>query len=131
MLRTYRAQRAAMAFQLAAADALVFGNVDGGHRLPESFSRYFREAVGMCRRWQVGQMKPGEAVELLPAIHLHSLRHTSATLQLAAGVHPKVVQERLGHQTISITLDTYSHALPTLQREAASALGAMIHGNAR
>lgn len=55
------------------------------------------------------------------------MRHTSATLQLGAGIHPKIVQERLGHQTISITLDTYSHALPTLQRDAASALGAIVH----
>lgn len=129
MLRTYRAQRAALAFQLAAADALVFGDVEGNLRLPESFSRYFRESVDRCRRWQAAEAKVGQAVELVPAIHLHSLRHTSATLQLAAGVHPKVVQERLGHQTISITLDTYSHALPTLQREAASALGALIHGS--
>ncbi len=130
MLKSYRTQRASLAFQLASADALVFGKAEGEHRLPESFSRYFREAVGRCRRWQAAQAKPGQAVELLPTIHLHSLRHTSATLQLAAGVHPKVVQERLGHQTISITLDTYSHALPTLQREAASALGALIHGSA-
>lgn len=49
----------------------------------------------------------------------HSLRHLSASLLLKAGVNPKVVQERLGHGTISITLDTYSHVLPGLQEEAA------------
>ena len=51
----------------------------------------------------------------LPDIRFHDLRHTSATLLLSAGVHPKVVQERLGHSQISVTLDTYSHVLPTMQ----------------
>ncbi|MEO6205065.1 MAG: tyrosine-type recombinase/integrase, partial [Mycobacteriales bacterium] len=45
----------------------------------------------------------------LPRIRLHDLRHTHATLALLAGVHPRVVQERLGHANVSITLDTYSH----------------------
>lgn len=55
----------------------------------------------------------------LPAIRLHDLRHTAATLALAAGVHPKVVQERLGHSGIGITLDTYSHVVQGMQAEAA------------
>ena len=55
------------------------------------------------------------------AFRLHDLRHTHATLMLKQGVHPKVVQERLGHSTISITLDTYSHVTPGLQRAAAMA----------
>ena len=52
---------------------------------------------------------------------LHDLRHFHATLLLKEGVHPKIVQERLGHATISITLDTYSHVTPGLQAEAAHA----------
>ncbi len=52
---------------------------------------------------------------MLPPIRLHDLRHTHATLALQAGVHPKVVSERLGHATVSITLDTYSHAIPAMQ----------------
>lgn len=64
----------------------------------------------------------------LPDIRFHDLRHTSATLLLAAGVHPKVVQERLGHSQISVTLDTYSHVLPTMQKEAASKLDQMLGG---
>lgn len=52
---------------------------------------------------------------LLPNIRFHDLRHTHATLMLAQGVHPKIVSERLGHSSISITLDTYSHVLPGLQ----------------
>ena len=50
---------------------------------------------------------------------LHSLRHTHATLMLQAGVHPKVIQERLGHSDISTTLNIYSHVIPTMQKEAA------------
>jgi integrase len=57
----------------------------------------------------------------LPPVRFHDLRHAHATLMLAKGVHPKVVSERLGHASIGITLDTYSHVLPTLQQEAAAA----------
>ena len=57
----------------------------------------------------------------LPIIRFHDLRHTAATLMLQAGIHPKIVQETLGHADISLTMNTYSHALPTLQREAAEA----------
>lgn len=56
----------------------------------------------------------------LPDIRFHDLRHTSATLLLSMGEHPKVVQERLGHATISVTMNTYSHVLPDLQRDAAA-----------
>ena len=64
----------------------------------------------------------------LPRIRFHDLRHTAATLMLSEGVHPKVVQEALGHSQISITLDTYSHVLPTMQREAADRLDALLGG---
>ena len=64
----------------------------------------------------------------LPAITLHDLRHTSATLALAAGVHPKVVSERLGHANISITLDLYSHVIEDMQSEAAEQIGALLFG---
>jgi integrase len=47
----------------------------------------------------------------LPAVRLHDLRHTCATILLMAGKHPKYVQELLGHASISITLDTYSHVI--------------------
>jgi len=55
----------------------------------------------------------------LPDMRFHDLRHTAATLMLAQGTHAKIVQERLGHSQISVTMDTYSHVLPTMQREAA------------
>lgn len=62
----------------------------------------------------------------LPNIRFHDLRHTSATVALAAGIHPKVVQERLGHSTIAMTLDTYSHVIPSLQKEAAQKMEDLI-----
>jgi integrase len=55
----------------------------------------------------------------LPHIRLHDLRHTYATLALEAGVHPKVVSERLGHAGITITLDLYAHVLPSIEKAAA------------
>jgi integrase len=74
----------------------------------------------------------GRALRLagLPRIRLHDLRHTHATLALHAGVHPRVVQERLGHANVSITLDTYSHVDLDLQAAAAAQVAALIHGPA-
>jgi integrase len=54
------------------------------------------------------------------------LPHTSATLMLANGEHPKIVQERLGHSTISMTLDRYSHVTESMQREAAQRLEGLV-----
>ena len=58
----------------------------------------------------------------LPPIRFHDLRHTCATLLLSKGVHPKLVQELLGHSSIEITLDTYSHVLPSMGDQAAGAM---------
>lgn len=59
----------------------------------------------------------------LPLVSLHALRHTCATMLLAANVNPKIVSERLGHSSITITMDTYSHCLPGMQRGAADVMG--------
>ena len=61
-------------------------------------------------------------------ITFHGLRHTSATLALAAGVPVKVVSERLGHSKTSIPLDLYSHVVPSLSQDAAARIGAILHG---
>ena len=90
---------------------LVFTKENGEAWHPEVASRFFRQAV---RR------------TALPTIRLHDLRHTHATLALRAGIHPKVVSERLGHATISITLDTYSHAIPAMQEEAAARIAELV-----
>ena len=58
----------------------------------------------------------------LPAIRFHDLRHTSATLLFALGTNPKVLQELLGQSNIAVTMDVYSHALPTTQQEAMNKL---------
>ena len=62
----------------------------------------------------------------LPDVSLHALRHTAATLLLVQGIHPKIVQERLGHANISMTLDTYSAYLPRMGRDAADKLDALL-----
>lgn len=90
---------------------LVFCRVDGGPLHPERFSREFDRRLA---RWE------------LPRIRLHDLRHTWATLALEAGVHPKVVSERLGHSGIGITLDVYSHVTPALEREAAETVAGLV-----
>lgn len=61
-------------------------------------------------------------------LRLYDLRHTTATLLLEAGINPKVVSERLGHSTITLTLDVYSHVLPHMQEQASNELEAMIFG---
>ena len=90
---------------------LVFTAENGKALDPETISRWFRIAVKRA---------------MLPPIRLHDLRHTHATLALQAGIHPKVVSERLGHATVSITLDTYSHAIPALQEEAAEKIAGLV-----
>jgi integrase len=84
---------------------------DGSLIWPRTFSRTFERHIQDAE---------------LPLIRLHYLRHTHATLALQAGVHPKVVSERLGHANIGITLDTYSHAIPAMQEDAAAKVAALI-----
>ena len=91
----------------------VFTREDGRHIHPDRFSQLFEKLI---------------ASSGLRRIRLHDLRHTHATLALAAGVHPKVVSERLGHSTVAFTLDVYSHAVPALQEEAADRIAALVFG---
>jgi len=90
---------------------LVFTREDGSLIHPERATKNFASAV----------KKAG-----VRAIRLHDLRHTHATLALTAGIHPKIVSERLGHATVSLTLDIYSHAVPALSEEAASVIAALV-----
>jgi integrase len=92
---------------------LVFCRPDGGALHPERFSRTF----------EIEAERAG-----VPRIRLHDLRHTWATLALSAGEHPKVVQERLGHANVSITLDVYSHVTEGLHTDAASRVAGIIFG---
>ncbi len=70
--------------------------------------------------------KAGRLADRFPAIRFHDLRHTAATMMLELGVQPKVVQERLGHASIAVTMDTYSHVMPSMQREAADRVDALF-----
>ena len=83
---------------------LIFPRPDGCPWPPDAFSTAFASLVRRSK---------------LPHLRFHDLRHTHASQLLKRGVHPRVVSERLGHSTIAITLDTYSHVLPGLQRDAA------------
>jgi len=94
----------------------VFCWPDGRPYHPEAFSKSFDRKLRQA------------AFADLPVIRLHDLRHTWATLALQAGVHPKVVQERLGHSHISITLQTYSHVMPSMQTDAADRVAALLGG---
>ncbi len=106
-LRAHRdcqqALRAALGAPLGDED-LVFSKPDGSPFLPDTVTHAFRRIAD-----RVG----------LKGVRLHDLRHTHASLMLRQGVHPKIVQERLGHSTIAVTLDTYSHVTPGLQEAAA------------
>lgn len=93
---------------------LVFAKPDGQPLNPDYFSQVFDRSV----------IKFG-----LPKIRLHDLRHTHATLGLAAGVPPKIMSDRLGHATVSFTLDVYTHAVPGLDAEAARKVAGLIFGN--
>ena len=62
----------------------------------------------------------------ITGIRFHDIRHTMATLMLQAGIHPKIVQERLGHASIATTLDLYSHVSPGLQQAAAAKLDSIF-----
>jgi integrase len=85
--------------------------------------------------------KPGNAIEViakhfksiltlagLPRIRLYDLRHSAATIALAAGVSPKVISEQLGHASTAFTLDTYAHVLPHMQDEAVTRVEAILFG---
>ncbi|WP_409332427.1 site-specific integrase [Trujillonella humicola] len=119
-LRAYRAARQEVARELVRDGALVLSNVDGTPRHPERFSRQFITHLARARR-ALGD-------EQLPAIRLHDLRHTHASLLLADGVPVKVVSERLGHANATITLTVYQHVHPGMGREAADRFAALPEG---
>ena len=119
-LRAYRAVRGALALDLVRDTALVLGGLDGRHRHPERFSRRFLAHVRQARK-ALGE-------EQLPIIRLHDLRHTHATLLLAAGEPVKVVSERLGHANATITLTVYQHVHPGMGRQAADRFAALLDG---
>ena len=89
----------------------IFTNGDGSPMSPDGASQNFTEIVRDNQ---------------LPHLTLHGLRHAHATLLLTSGLQPKVISERLGHSSISTTMDIYSHVLPSLQKEAAVAIDKIL-----
>jgi len=93
-------------------DDLVFSTPQGAPLRPNTITR----------AWGILAAKAG-----VKSIRLHDARHTHASLMLKQGIHPKIVQERLGHSTISMTLDIYSHVTPGLQEAAAKSFDTLVN----
>ena len=113
-LRKHRKQQAEELLKLGVRltdDHHVVAREDGEPIQPRSLSRAFRKFM---RRHK------------LPQIRLHDLRHSHATHLLAEGTHPKIAQERLGHSSVGITLDLYSHVLPGMQGDAVARVDAKL-----
>lgn len=116
-LRAHRVKQNQLKLMLGEAwqdNDLVFCRDDGTPVHPDRFTQMFDKHVRDSG---------------LPRIRLHDLRHTHATLALAAGIHPKVVSERLGHSTVAFTMDVYSHAIPSMEAEAAETIARLVRSS--
>jgi len=105
MLNSHRAQQMEERYKVGDKwidKNLVFCGLKGNYFNPSYLLRVFKKAL---------------AAAGLPHMHIHDLRHSAATILLSMNVHPKVVQELLGHSSITITMDLYSHVLPTMQQD--------------
>jgi integrase len=96
---------------------LVFCREDGRPLRPEYVTRHFQALAMKAAR--------------LPVIRLHDLRHTNASLALAAGIDIKVVSERLGHSTLAVTADLYTHVVPSLGRDAARRIAGLLNNSSQ
>ena len=97
----------------SSSSTLLFGDMSTSSPLPPGRVSWAWKAI----RERVG----------LPDVKFHDLRHTHASLLIAAGVHPKVISERLGHSNIQITMDTYGHLMPNAGRDAADQFERLLH----
>lgn len=86
----------------------MFGNIRGSYWHTQYMVQSLYRLLGLAQ---------------LPEMRFHDLRHSAATLLLAMGVHPKIVQDLLGHSNIATTMDTYSRVLPSMQREVVDKMG--------
>jgi len=114
LLRQHRVDQEVRTLMLGRSlteDDFVFSHADGSPLNPNTVTHTFAKVAARAG---------------LPHIRLHDLRHIHATMLLKAGVHPRVVQERLGHSSIATTLDIYSHTVPGLQKAAAERLDALL-----
>jgi integrase len=114
-LKAYKARQAEEQLKIGLrpdGDSFVVAQADGSPLQPRSLTHEWTRLLA--------------AKTSLPRIRFHDLRHTHASQMLAAGVHPKVASERLGHSTIGITLDLYSHVMPGMQADAAEQVDAAL-----
>lgn len=115
-LKAFKATRGAIALDLARPDSFIFGDDDGRLKNPQFVSKAWARRMKQARK----------VYSDLPEIGVHGLRHTHATLLFQIGETPKVVSERLGHGTISITMDIYQAVLPSMQRAAADRFAELL-----
>jgi len=119
ILRSYKAKQAAKRLLLGEGYAdldLICARPDGSPVKPDGFTASFKGFVS--RRG-------------MTTLRFHDLRHTHASLLLKGNIHPKIASERLGHATIGITLDTYSHLMPGMQEEAARSIDSVLRSGQR
>ena len=116
VLKSHKAARGAVSLDLARADAYMFGDDEGAIRVPDAITD----------RWSRRLNWATTKIDGLTRVTLKGLRHTHATLLLELGGHPKVVQERLGHSTITTTMNIYSHVTPTMQKAAVDRFAAHL-----
>jgi integrase len=118
LLRAHRSKQSENKLKLGTSyspDNLVFATVEGTPiHIRNLTQRHFKPLL--------------KRADLHASFRLYDLRHTCATLLLGANEHPKVVSERLGHASITLTLDTYSHVLPTMQQAASDKLERILYG---
>ncbi|MCF8588737.1 tyrosine-type recombinase/integrase [Gordonia liuliyuniae] len=121
VVKAWRRELAAVTLDLTRPTAFVFPNVQtGGARSPNEVSRRWRTRIKNARA-ELGENS-------LPAIRLHDVRHTHASILLSAGVPVHAVAKRLGHATPTVTLNTYAHVLEGAQRDAADKFAAAVNG---
>lgn len=115
LIREHRVSQAERLLKIGVRSDLVFSNTEGAPLLRRNLARrHFKPAL--------------KKAELPTNLSLYCLRHTCASLLLQAGVHPKIVAERLGHSSTKLTLDIYSHIAPGMQSEAANCLEQLLYG---
>lgn len=134
-----RRSRRVVALPDFAVDALRKHRAAQGRTRLQAGSDY-KDNDLVCARWDGSPRNPGALTRAfakliadlgLPKVRFHDLRHSHATQLLREGIHPKVVSERLGHSTVGITLDTYSHVTPTMQEEAAKRIDVALRSALR
>jgi integrase len=106
----------------------VFASSVGGPIDHRNDTRAFKALLIKARIRCDEILRPHGSVELIPRVRLHDLRHTAATLLLAQGVSARVVMEGFGHSQIGVTMNIYSHVLPTQLAQAAKAMDSALWG---